>query len=189
MPEHPIKHAAMNAEKNYFAWFDLPNRFFSDETLLKKKFFAQSRLLHPDFHTQADEVTREEMLEKSVFNTQAYKTLSVFDARVKYILELETILDEENKNTLPPDFLMDMLDFNEEIDQAKLSKNAATITLLKNKLKVLKDAFLESAKPAMNIYDEDNSKTATLNAVRSYYLKNRYILRLEDNLTDVPPNM
>ena len=179
----------MSLEKNYFAWFDLPNQFFLDERLLKKKFFAQSRQLHPDFHTQADEITRDAMLEKSVYNTQAYKTLSVFDSRAKYILELENILNEENKNTLSADFLMDMLDFNEEIDDAKLSQDVEIIEPLKKRLDTLKNEFLESAKPAMQAYDTDNSKTATLNAVRSYYLKKRYLLRLEDNLTGVSPNM
>ncbi len=179
----------MNIEKNYFAWFELQKQFFLDEALLKKKFFAFSRELHPDFHTQADEKTRDAMLEKSVFNTQAYKTLSVFDARVKYILELENVLNEENKNTLPPDFLMEMLDFNEEIDDAKISKDAEIIEPLKNRLNALKTEFLETVTPFVRAYDKNNSETKHLDDVRSYYLKKRYLLRLEDNLSGISPDM
>ncbi len=179
----------MSLEKNYFAWFGLPNQFFLNEVHLKKKFFALSRELHPDFHTQADEATRDSMLEKSVQNTQAYKTLSVFDSRVKYILELENVLNEENKNTLPSDFLMEMMDLNEEVDDAQFSKDDGRVHSLKNKLEQLKSEFLDEAKPAMHAYDADNSKISALDSVRLYYLKKRYLLRLEDNLKGVSPDM
>ena len=179
----------MSLEKNYFAWFNLSNQFFLNETHLKKKFFELSRELHPDFHTQADDATKESMLEKSVQNTQAYKTLMEFDSRMKYILELENVLNNENKNALPSDFLMEMMDLNEEVDDAQFSKDNGRVQILKNKLEQLKSEFLDEAKPAMLAYDADNSTISALDSVRLYYLKKRYLLRLEDNLKGVLPDM
>jgi molecular chaperone HscB len=39
-----------------------------------------------------------EVLELSTLNNNAYKTLSDFDKRMKYILELKEVLGEEGKN-------------------------------------------------------------------------------------------
>ena len=56
-----------------------------------------------------------EILELSTLNNEAYKTLSDFDKRMKYILEIKAVLDEEGKNQIPQDFLMEMMDINEQL--------------------------------------------------------------------------
>ena len=45
----------------YFEIFDIPVQLKLTPSALSARFFSLSREFHPDFHTQADEATREEM--------------------------------------------------------------------------------------------------------------------------------
>ena len=98
---------------NYFEFFEIPISFKVDEAALKRIFYANSKKYHPDFYTLESEEKQAEILELSTLNNQAYKTLSDFDKRMKYILDLKEILAEEGQNQLPQSFLMEMMDINE----------------------------------------------------------------------------
>ena len=94
----------IRASMNYFEFFDIPVSFFPDEAALKRYYYENSKKYHPDFYTLESEDRQAEVLELSTFNNEAYKTLSDFDKRMKYILTLEDALAEEGANQLPPGF-------------------------------------------------------------------------------------
>ena len=100
---------------NHFQFFDLPVSFYLDEKLLKKRFLLNSKKYHPDFFTLATQEKQAEILERSTHNNLAYKTLSNFDSRMKYILSEKGILGEKGKNTIPQIFLMEVMDIQEAI--------------------------------------------------------------------------
>src|SRR5690606_9551033 len=114
--------------ENYFDFFEIPIAFFPDEEALKQKYYSNSRSFHPDFYTMEDKSKQEEMLEKSSINNKAFTTLSQFERRVAYILSLHFSLEEEQKKSLDPEFLMDMMEWNEKREDAMLEKDE---TLLK----------------------------------------------------------
>ena len=108
---------------NYFEWFDLPVSFATDTTALKKKYFELSKKYHPDFFSNATVVEKERVLELSTFNTNAFNVLSNFDKRLKYVLQLKNIITDEEKFNLPPDFLVEMMELNEQISEGKNIEN------------------------------------------------------------------
>ncbi len=172
---------------NYFEFYDLPISFQLDEAALKRTFYTNSKRYHPDFFTLENEERQNEILELSTLNTQAYKTLSDFDRRMKYVLELKDVFEEEGKNSLPQDFLMDMMDINEAIMELEFDFDEATYQ------KVLKDAqdienqILEEVKPIIENYQDGVTPQYDLEKVKNFYLKKRYLLRILENVSKFAP--
>ena len=100
---------------DYFAFYGLPESFRPDEAALKRLYYAKSRETHPDFHATTSPENQAEMLRQATLNTDAYRTLSDPDQRMAYLLRQHGLLEEGKQEQLPPDFLMDMMDLNEQL--------------------------------------------------------------------------
>lgn len=100
---------------NYFSFYGLEPVFDIDTTLLKKCFLDKSRSFHPDFFGE-DSEAQMKAIEVTAYNNKAYKILSQPVARIKYLISLHVAEDAEG-GKLPNDFLMEMMDLNEKIDE------------------------------------------------------------------------
>ena len=172
---------------NYFEFYDLPISFAVDATALKRTFYANSRRYHPDFFTLESTERQAEILELSTLNTEAYKTLSDFDRRMKYILELKGALAEEGKNKLPQDFLMDMMDINEELMELEFDFDATTYKKIMNNIQSVESQLFESVKPILADFENQDTPQYKLEEVKNFYLKKRYLLRIRENLSKFAP--
>jgi molecular chaperone HscB len=168
---------------NYFEFFEIPISFKVDEAALKRIFYANSKKYHPDFYTLESEEKQAEILELSTLNNQAYKTLSDFDKRMKYILDLKEILAEEGQNQLPQSFLMEMMDINEVLMELEFDFDAQKFEQAKTELKALETSLFKSIESIVESYDDNNSSDKELLAIKEYYLKKRYLLRIRENLS------
>ena len=156
---------------NYFELFELPVSFNTDNTSLALKYFALQKKYHPDFFTQASEAEQEEALERSSLANRALKTLQNKDATIKYVLQLKSLLEEEEKYELPPDFLMEMMELNEE-----LSDNThQQINEIEKKLYSAVASIIEN-------YDDAITTTTELLKVKEYYYKKKYLQRILDRI-------
>lgn len=172
---------------NYFDFYDLPISFMLDEAALKKTFYAHSKRYHPDFFTLENEKRQNEILELSTLNTQAYKTLSDFDKRMKYILELKGVMAEEGKNSLPQDFLMDMMDINEAIMELEFDFDETLYQKAINDAQSIENQIFEGVKPIVETYQDGETTAADLEKVKIFFLKKRYLLRILKNLSKFAP--
>lgn len=99
---------------NYFDFYGLPQSIDIDKTLLRQKFLEKSKQYHPDFFSEQPEELNK-AIEITAFNNKAYKTLNQFYTCAQYLIDLNS--NDLNKElNLPQDFLMEMMDINEEID-------------------------------------------------------------------------
>jgi molecular chaperone HscB len=172
---------------NYFEFYDLPISFQLNETALKRSFYAHSKRYHPDFFTLENEERQNEILELSTLNTQAYKTLSDFDRRMKYVLELKDVFEEEGKNSLPQDFLMDMMDINEAIMELEFDFDESTYQKVLSDAQNIENQILEEIKPIIENYQEGVTPQSELEKVKNFYLKKRYLLRILENVSKFAP--
>ena len=163
---------------NYFEFFEIPVSFTLDQAELKRIFYANSKKYHPDFFTLESEEKQMEVLELSTLNNNAYKTLSDFDKRMKYILELKNIMGEEGKNKIPQEFLMEMMDINENLMELEFDFDQSNFDQVQNDLKSLEGNLFAKVKPHL----ENASDEGSLEEVKNYFLKNRYLLRIKENL-------
>lgn len=168
---------------NYFEFYDLPIAFILNTKALKRKFYTLSKKYHPDFYTLASAEKQAEILELSTFNNEAYKTLSDFDKRMRYVLELENILTEDGKNKIPQSFLMEMMAINEAMMELQFDFNHSTYQQLQQDFKKMETTLNESIEPLLQKYTPNTTSQATLKKIKDFYFKKRYLLRIKENLS------
>ena len=171
----------------YFEFYDIPVSFKVDAAALKRTFYALSKKYHPDFFTLETAEKQAEILELSTLNSQAYKTLSDFDLRMKYVLELNNALGKEGENKLPQDFLMDMMDINEALMELEFDPDAAAVSELKMKVQAIENQLFAEIKPIVDQADASDTPQYELEKVKNFYLKKRYLLRIFENLSKFAP--
>lgn len=169
---------------NYFDFFEIPVQFMIDEKLLRKKFLMNSKKYHPDHHAHLDDIRQQAILEKSILNNEAYKVLCDFEQRMKYILELKSLIGSAHKNEMPQEFLMEMMDLNESIMELSFEKDEDQKNKVLKEIEKQQAALYDSVKSYLIHYKEGDEENLYLQEILSYYLKNRYLLRMKQNLTN-----
>jgi len=164
---------------NYFEFYGLKPGLILDLKELKSKFLLFSRLNHPDHFALENDADQSAAEENSALNNKAYKTLLDQDLRIKYVLELKGKIKEEETLTLSPDFLMEMMDINDLIQENP--------ELARTQLKNIEEALDQEARPLLESFDFDTATEQNLDGIKAYYYKRRYILRLLDNLNKFAP--
>jgi molecular chaperone HscB len=165
---------------NYFELFDFPIGFSVDPELLRKKYFALSRRYHPDYHAQSDTEAQEEALEKAAMVNRAFKVFQNRDETIKYVLQLKGLLEDEEKYQLPPAFLMEVMELNEQLMDAPGEAGLATEVGLR--VAALQNEIYEAVTPALEQYIDGISPLSDLLEVKSYYFKKKYLQRIWDKL-------
>jgi molecular chaperone HscB len=166
---------------NYFELYGIAPSFNIDATAVRKKFYELSRTHHPDFNGGGTATEQQEVLEKSAMINEAYKTLLNKDLLIKYILTSKGLLQEEEKYNLPPDFLMEVMDLNEQV--MELDKDDTTaVTALMATAKNLETELYEAIEPVMGNYSENTSTEKELLQIKDYYFKKKYLDRIISGL-------
>ncbi len=170
---------------NYFEFYGLAPSPTLDEAALKKTFYANSKRFHPDFHTLGGDAAREEALEKSTLNNQAYKVLSDPERRLKHLLDLKGVMGEEGSNKMPQQFLMEIMEVNEALMELEFEDDPAARTKIDNMIAELEAGFENEVSDLLTDYDDASVTESELNRLKDYYLKKRYLLRLKNRNPEV----
>lgn len=173
--------------KNHFEFFEIEERFFIDEQKLKQLFLSLSKEHHPDFFIN-DEEKYDKALELTSQNNTAYKALKSFDSRVKYILKQNGLLEEQGSK-LPPDFLMEMMDVNEEIMDLRMEFDAEKLRSVDAKVATMTNEWSDKIKALATEADasKEESRLSILKNIKEFYLKQKYVLRLKESLNTFAP--
>ena len=160
---------------NYFDLYSLPISLQPDPSVVKEKFYELSRKYHPDFHSQASEEEQADMLEKASLVNMAYKAFLHPDETIKYVLQLKGLLEEEEKYQLSPDFLMEVLDLNE---QALDVSEQADIDRLTDTIHNFQKEIYAPVEPIITNYQEGITTEKELLQVKEYYYRKKYLDRI-----------
>lgn len=179
VPYHPIWFNLQKSKKtnqylctmNYFELFELPVTIQIDKTKLAQKFFELQKKYHPDFFANGTEYEQEQALEISSQLNKALKVLKNEDQTIKYILQLKGLLEEEEKYQLPPAFLMEMMELNEELTAGSAKQ-----------IEALEAALYMEVKPIIENYNDNTITTADLLKLKEYFYKKKYLQRILDRL-------
>ena len=85
--------------------------------------------------------------------------------------------------TIPQDFLLEMMDINEQIMELQFEYNANAANVLTSKIEKKAIELKESIQNTIDHYNDETSSNDQLELIRDYYLKNRYLLRLKENMS------
>jgi len=164
---------------NYFELFGIPVQLKVNTTLLSRQFFELSRKYHPDFFATETEDVQAEVLEKSALLNKAWKTFQHTDATIKYVLLEKGLLEEEEKYELPPEFLMEVLEINEQLMDATDSSAKENLQSVINNLQ---SDIYEPVKKIVEGYQEGVTTEKELLQVKEYYYKKKYLDRIRKQL-------
>ena len=169
---------------SYFEFYNLPENFVLDEAALKRQYYAKSRETHPDFHATSSPENQAEMLRQATRNTDAYRTLADPDLRMAYLLRQHGLLDETKQQALPPDFLMDMMDLNEQLMDLETAPDPTAVARVAAEAQAVADTLDAGIGPVLAGYADlpGDHCPAALQQVLTYYLKKRYLLRIRQQV-------
>ncbi|MBL7710132.1 MAG: Fe-S protein assembly co-chaperone HscB [Chitinophagaceae bacterium] len=164
---------------NYFELFELPVTLKVNTATLSRKFFELSKKYHPDYFINEEDQAQAEVLEKSALLNKAWKTFQNTDETIKYVLQLKGLLEEEEKYELPPDFLMEVLEINEQLMDAD---EPAIKAELESSVNNLQNEIYEPVKEMVENYKESSFSEKDLLQVKAYYYKKKYLDRIRRQL-------
>jgi molecular chaperone HscB len=163
---------------NYFELFQLPVTLRPDPMQVKQQFYALSRQYHPDFFAQANEDEQAHALEKASLVNKAFKVLQSPEATIQYVLMEKGLLQEEEKYQLPPTFLMEMMDLNEQASDAAIDGDEAQMASIRAQIDQFETEIYAPVKQIMADYQEGVTTEKELLQVKAYYYKKKYLNRI-----------
>ena len=165
---------------NYFELFGFPETIRINKEKLRERYFALSRESHPDYFVNEGQDGQQKALQATADINKGYRVLGDEDDTIKYLLGLRGLLEDEEKSVLPQDFLMEMLEVNEEMSEADMGEENVKIQLRK-KLETLKEEIYGPVKQIVESDRADLSQEELLR-LKEYYLKKKYLKRLAGQL-------
>ncbi|WP_016834033.1 Fe-S protein assembly co-chaperone HscB [Herbaspirillum lusitanum] len=122
--------------QNHFALFQLPQRFAVDLTALEKAYHGVQNQAHPDKFAHATGAEKRVAMQWATRANEAYQTLRNPLKRATYLCELNGVdLETESNTAMPPAFLMQQMEWREELDDARAGKNIDALEQLDGALR------------------------------------------------------
>lgn len=162
----------------YFELFEIPVQLKVNVTALSKKFFELSKKYHPDYYANDSEEVQAEALERSALLNKAWKTFQNSDATIKYVLQEKGLLEEEEKYELPPVFLMEVMEINEQL----MDPDESGLQQLDSRINELQSEIYEPVKEIIEGYKDGITTEKELLQVKEYYYKKKYLDRIRRQL-------
>ena len=111
--------------------------------------------------------------EKSSMLNTALKTLKNEDETLKYILLQKNCLQEDEKYQLPPTFLMDVMELNEDLNKETTQK-----------IEAFESTLYVEVKDIVENYNNETVTPAQLVSLKEYYYKKKYLQRILERIED-----
>lgn len=113
--------------RNYFQLFGLEVSFQIDEGRLDSQYQSLQSQHHPDRFVEGDEQEKRIAMQATTFINEAYKILKEPQARARYMLELQDVVfDLEKDTTQDMNFLLEQMNLREQIDEVGAHDDAQT---------------------------------------------------------------
>ncbi|MBU1332197.1 MAG: co-chaperone HscB [Gammaproteobacteria bacterium] len=128
----------------HFALFDLQPSFRLDLDQLAVRYRELARAVHPDRFADASEREQRLALEQSASLNQAYSTLKSAPQRARYLLTLRGPELPLEVTVQDPEFLMQQMQWREELEDLQDSADLAGVASFKRRLKSAEQALSEA---------------------------------------------
>lgn len=152
-----------------FQLYNLTSTLRPDAAAVKRRYLELSRLHHPDRAAGASAGAQIEALQMTAAVNEGFRILSHPDRTLAYVLKEHGVLEDEEKYTLPPAFLMEMMDLNEAVDDG-----ADAVTAVAPFLTDWDTSFV----PLADRYELGERTDELLSALKDAYFRKKYLLRI-----------
>ena len=166
----------MDFSQNHFELLGLPVSYAVDPARLERGYRDLQSQVHPDRFAASTEAERRVAMQWATRANEALRTLRDPLERARYLLRLRGYDTEEETNTaMPPDFLMQQMEWRESVADARVSRDAAGLRRLRSDLDAARDDMLAQLKRAL---DSDANFDAGCSLVR----KLRFLGKLDEEI-------
>lgn len=168
---------------DYFEFYELPVQFHPDLTVVKAKFYAFSKKFHPDFYANESEEKQQEVLDLSTLNNKAYQVLNHPAKRLKYVLELKGIVENDEGYQLPQSFLMDMMDVNEALMDLEFEPDAIKLLQVSEDVNRMEMQLNDALDELTMQFDKNPAESESLlGPIKDIFYRQKYIARIRERL-------
>jgi len=129
--------------QNHFELFQLPPRFALDAGALDAAYRDVQGRVHPDRFVNATDAEKRVAMQWATRANEAYQTLKNPQKRAQYLCEQNGVdLQAESNTAMPMAFLMQQMEWREELGEARAGKDLAMLEALAAQLKAERKALL-----------------------------------------------
>lgn len=164
--------------RNHFELLGLAPAFAVDAARLEAGYRELQGRVHPDRFAAASEPERRVAMQWAARANEAYRTLRDPVDRARYLLSLKGFDTGEESNTaMPPDFLMQQMEWRESVAEARAGKDADRLGALRDEIAGERIEMLRLLERAI---DRESNYDAGCSLVR----KLRFLEKLEAEIED-----
>ncbi len=121
--------------RNHFELLGLPVTYQVDVAALDRAYRDLQGRVHPDRFASASEAERRVAMQWATRANEAYRTLRNPIDRARYLLGLKGFdTGEESNTSMPPDFLMQQMEWRESVEEGRARHDAAALEALRREI-------------------------------------------------------
>jgi molecular chaperone HscB len=115
---------AVELTQNYFEIFSLPVDFKIDTSSLTERYRELQKTVHPDRFANSSDRDRRLAVQQAALINEALDTLKSPLKRARYLLQLNGIdFDDEKETTMDPGFLMEQMELREAVAEVRAEED------------------------------------------------------------------
>ena len=180
----------MAATQTHFELFELPVSFEVDLQDLSQRYRELQRVVHPDKFVNASDHERRLSVENAALINDAYQILKSPQRRARYMLELQSVsFDDEKDTALDPAFLMEQIELREAL--AELSQTADPMASLNAIMADIKSRIKDILKQLAAGLEQEHIDDSQKSSLKQLIHKMQFLNKLqqeaeyqEENLLD-----
>jgi molecular chaperone HscB len=131
--------------QNHFELFHLPQRFAIDIDALNAAYHEVQNQVHPDKFAHKPDAERRVAMQWATRANEAYQTLKNPVTRATYLCHLNGVdLQTESNTAMPREFLMQQMEWREELDDARAARDIGALERLDAELRAMRKRDLEA---------------------------------------------
>lgn len=164
--------------RNHFDLLGFPVAYAVDPARLEQRYRELQSQVHPDRYAAAPETERRVAMQWATRANEAYRTLRDPVNRARYLLHLKGFETGEETNTaMPPDFLMQQMEWREAVAEGRASKDGEALQALRHEISEARAEMLRLLERAI---DRDANFDAGCSLVR----KLRFLEKLDEEIEE-----
>jgi molecular chaperone HscB len=137
---------------DHFELFNLTPRFALDAATLDSAYRSVQAQVHPDRFAAGSAAENRVAMQWATQANEAYRTLRSPLKRAAYLCERAGVpIDAESNTAMPAEFLMQQLQWREALDDARASRNGASLQALDDKTTSERDRLLGEIAQALDV--------------------------------------
>ncbi len=170
----------INFSSDHFSLLGLTPAFRIDTLSLDKRFREIQARVHPDRFAHAGESERRVSLQWATRVNEAYQTLKNPLTRAQYLLDLAgKSVDMENNTSMPPEFLMEQMEWREAVAEARQAQEYGELEQLHHRVRQRMNKRYEQL---AELLDDQRDYALAADRVRRLMFLEKLLAEIDDGM-------